>query len=81
MTEQNLIDAGFVREEGDDFHYYVYYFGSKRDTYLISCANDEADDNGWCVELFNEDIFRFYSIEDLRELIGLLEANLIPEQQ
>jgi hypothetical protein len=81
ITEQDLIDLDFKmvfvsKEEhgGDnDFYYYVLsLFGEEDDTYamcLISCANDEAVNKDWRVELFDYDRFYFDTVESLTEFI------------
>ena len=53
MTEQDLIDLGFEKEFGDNFHYYTYDF--TRGFGLITQANDEVVDDNWTVEVFELD--------------------------
>ena len=77
MKEQDIIDLGFKKEiehySIGEFHYYVYYFG--RGLSLISSANDEATDDKWYVDVFEEDNIRFTTREDLEQLINLLNKN------
>lgn len=78
MTEQDLIKLGFDRvdvtaEESGyprDWHYYTYDFTDH--LYLISCDNDEAQLNGWYIELFEETKIRFTDIYDVQELIKII---------
>lgn len=81
IVEQDLIDLDFKmvfvsKEEhgGDnDFYYYVLsLFGEDDEAYamcLISCANDEAINKDWRVELFDYDRFYFDTVESLTEFI------------
>lgn len=76
MKEQDLIDLGFTKENGDDFYYYVYDF--TRGLSLITNASDEVVDNKWFVEIFNtEDEIRFTDKQDVSNLIELINANKI----
>ena len=51
MTEQDLIDLGFKKEFGDNFHYYTYDFTNEFS--LITQASDEIVKNNWTVEFFH----------------------------
>jgi hypothetical protein len=80
MNEQLLEQLGFSKEESfdtsdnntPDFYYYVLDIGG---VCLITNDSDDAEENGWYVELFEGDI-RFTDIEQLQELITLLKKNL-----
>jgi hypothetical protein len=80
MNEQLLKQLGFIKEDGfdtsdngtPDFYYYVLDIGG---VCLITNDSDDAEENGWYVELFEGDI-RFTDIEQLQELITLLKKNL-----
>jgi hypothetical protein len=80
MNEQLLEQLGFSKEDGfdtsdndtPDFYYYVLDIGG---VCLITNDSDDAEENGWYVELFEGDI-RFTDIEQLQELITLLKKNL-----
>jgi len=80
MNEQLLEQLGFSKEESfdtsdndtPDFYYYVLDIGG---VCLITNDSDDAEENGWYVELFEGDI-RFTNIEQLQELITLLKKNL-----
>jgi hypothetical protein len=77
MTEQELIDLGFERNddyEGGDHYYYYTYDLSKEDNNfcLISAANDEP---GWWVEFFNFDTIRFTDVNELKLFIDIIKRN------
>jgi hypothetical protein len=80
MNVQLLEELGFSKEDGfdtsdndtPDFYYYVLDIGG---ICLITNDSDDAEENGWYVELFEGDI-RFTNIEQLQELITLLKKNL-----
>ena len=80
MNVQLLEQLGFTKEESfdtsdndtPDFYYYVLDIGG---VCLITNDSDDAEENGWYVELFEGDI-RFTDIEQLQELITLLKKNL-----
>jgi len=79
MKEQDLIDLGFERvdeytEEGD-YHYYVYDFTKYFS--LITCTDNEVEDDRWHVEFFDDNDVRFYSKDDVKTLIELIERNKI----
>lgn len=78
MTEQDIIDLGFERvdvtagESGypEDWYYYIYDFTDN--LCLISCDNNEAQLEGWYIELFEETKIRFTDIYDVQELIKII---------
>ena len=80
MNIQLLEQLGFSKEDGfdtsdddtPDFYYYVLDIGG---VCLITNDSDDAEKNGWYVELFEGDI-RFTDIGQLQELITLLKKNL-----
>ena len=80
MREEALIKMGFERydvsaeESGDfPFHYYSMDFG---DVCLISNSNDEAEKDGWRVEMFDTRSLEFKDEEDLKTLIGIFKRSL-----
>ena len=81
MTEQDLIELGFERnditaeESGhqNDWYYYTYDFG--KNLSLISCDNEEAQIKGWYIEVFEVDTIRFYTAEDVKKLIDIINKN------
>ncbi len=85
MTEKDLIKAGFERvnvsakESGDKkFHYYTYDFGNGSFS-LISNASDEMHEEGWYVEVFEDDSIKFYYIDDILALISIINKATIYE--
>ena len=76
MTEKDLINLDFTRTEeiDDGFHYYTYDIGS---LCLISSANDEVENDGWFVEVFESPEIRFTTFTELSALLKLLTNNLI----
>ena len=80
MTEQTFIDLGFecthvpIVESGCDFdfHYYTLDIG---DICLITNANDEAEQNGWEVCIFDSMTMRIKGAGDLEDLIRILKNN------
>ena len=80
MREEVLIKMGFERydvsaeESGDfPFHYYTIDFGS---VCLISNSSDEAEKDGWVVELFDTREFEFKDEEDLKVLINIFKRSV-----
>jgi len=81
MVEQTLIDLGFecnketAENSGTDFdwHYYTLDIG---DLCLISNSSDEAEKEGWWVEIFDSPSVRIKGSGDLEELIKILRNNL-----
>lgn len=77
ISEQDLIDLGFVRNEdwdnGEYYYYYTYDLSKEDNTFcLITACNT---DDYWYVELFNFYTMRFNTIEDVKLFINLVERN------
>ena len=86
MKEKELVALGFERvdvsaeDSGDKaFHYYTYDFGN-RTFALISNANDEAVDDNWYVEVFEDETIRFTNSSDVMGLIDVINRNTINEK-
>lgn len=83
MTEQDLINLGFhqnivLPEESGDatpFWYYTYDFYKNSSLSLISSDNEEAEKDGWYVEMFEADRVRFTDIKELNMFMSLIERN------
>ena len=80
MKEQDLIDLGFKRnnisaEVSGDKPFFYFTYSITDELCLISSDNDEAERNGWYVELFDYDDIKFTSLEDLKTLIDVIERN------
>lgn len=80
MTEQNLIDLGFVKTEvneieagGSPFYYYVYDFTSHFS--LITPANDEIEEGKWRVDIFEHSEVSFKEVEDLKLFMEVVKRN------
>lgn len=82
MTEQQLIDLGFIKEDVPmeesgfevDFHYYTLEIG---DICLISNSSDLIQkENDWLVKIFDHDSPVFYRINELQTLIKVLKNNI-----
>ncbi len=74
MTEKDLINLDFTRndETDGDFYYYTYDIGS---FCLISSSNDEVERDEWFVEVFETPEIRFTSYTELSALLTLLKNN------
>lgn len=77
MTEQDLIDLGFERNDDndgyEDYHYYTYDLAEDDRTFcLISSDNEELE---WHVELFNFHSMRMTDINEVKLFIDLVERN------
>jgi len=74
MTEKDLINLDFTRndETDGDFYYYTYDISS---FCLISSANDEVENDDWFVEVFETPEIRFTSYTELSALLTLLKNN------
>lgn len=83
MKEKELVALGFVRtdvtaeESGyeTDWYYYTYDFG-KGALSLISCDNAEAENEGWYVEVFEDETIRFTSKIELQQFITIVKRNI-----
>ena len=80
MKEQDLIDLGFKRydvpaEESGDKPYFYFTYNITDELCLISTDSDEAERNGWSVEMFDYDGIKFSNTEDLKTLIDVIERN------
>jgi len=74
MKEQDLIDLGFERQEGENFYYFTYDFGNSSAS-LITPGNDEIKNDEWYVELFEDPELHFSDIEEVKILKEVLERN------
>ena len=78
ITEKSLLKLGFQRQDEtssplETFHYYTYEIQDK--CLLISCSNDEVnDDGGYTVEFYEMPDLKFVNLEHLKSLIDLLET-------
>jgi hypothetical protein len=76
MTEQDLIDLGFEKEEateGNEENYHYYTLGE-----LLTNDNENASRNGWNVTLYGEiHDYVFTDITELKTLVELLEKRKV----
>ena len=81
MKEQDLIDLGFERtnvsaEESGDNPFYYYTYNITNELCLISSDNEEAEKNGWFVEIFDYNGIKFTNVEDLKALMDVIKRNI-----
>jgi len=76
MTEQELIEIGFERVDEFEENYHYYIMDISDDITLISNASDEAERDGWNVELFDSASVKFKTKQELLSLITILINNL-----
>lgn len=82
MKEKELVALGFTRvditaeESGyeNDWYYYILDFGNGSFC-LISCDNEEAKDDNWFVEIFEDETIRFTNSTDVMALIDIINRN------
>lgn len=84
MKEEQLISLGFERtdvsaeESGDKpFYYFCLDFGLSRGISLISCDNHQAKEDGWYVEIFEDDSIRFDEYQDVSEFIRIIRKGIV----
>ena len=83
ITEQLLVDLGFVRVEVTEeesgfnkgFYYFTYDFTDTGSFSLITNASDEAKDDSWTVEVFEDSAVRFNS-ETLVKFMNVMKEVL-----
>ena len=77
MKEKELIQLGFEKQIEEDvetpFHYYTLDITSGLS--FITQANDEVENGGWVVEIFESSEIKFKDIKPLTELINILNQN------
>lgn len=84
MTQEELVSLGFERvdvskeESGDEaFYYYTLDFGLSRAISLISCDDKEAkSNNGWYVEVFEDESIRYDKYQDVSEFIRIINKGI-----
>lgn len=73
FTEKQLIDLGFTKEtetqDADPFYYYIHYTYDSIDFLsMISCTDNEAIDNKFTVEFFDDLDGNTLTEEDIRNI-------------
>jgi hypothetical protein len=75
MTEQDLIELGFKREDvgteesGDTENWYYYVYDFAKGFSLITSASDEVVDNEWYVDVFETDEKIRFTLRSLVEIL------------
>jgi len=84
MKEQDLINLGFKRtdvseeESGDKpFYYFTLDFGLSSGISLISCDDGKAKEDGWYVEIFEDDSIRFDEYQDVSDFIRIVKKGIV----
>ena len=78
MTEQELIDLGFQRQDegegnwAEPFYYYSYDFDE--DIYLLTPAHDEIEDGKWIAQLMESRVI-FEDAKELSLFINVIKRN------
>jgi len=83
MKEEQLLELGFERtdvskeESGDrPFYYFTLDFGLSRGISFISCDDEQAKEDGWYIEIFEDPSIRFNEYEDVKDLIRILKKGI-----
>ncbi len=75
MTEQDLIELGFKREDvgteesGDTENWYYYVYDFAKGFSLITSASDEVVDDEWYVDVFETDEKIRFTTRSLVEIL------------
>jgi hypothetical protein len=81
MTEREIIELGFIREEireHDEDDSYYHALDVVDGITFITTTNDEIKDDEWYVEIFNTDpIIRFYDFQEVQGLINTLKNRIV----
>jgi hypothetical protein len=86
MTEKDLIELGFLRDEGewtgssdDKWYYYTLDIGIDKfnQLCLITQSSDEVENGEWKVRIFDNDSFEFTNRFQLEKLIETLKYNMV----
>ena len=84
MKEGDLVSLGFERtdvtaeESGDKpFYYFCLDFGLSRGISLISCDDGQAKEDGWYVEVFEDDSIRFVEYQDVSDFIRIVRKGIV----
>ena len=84
MKEEQLISLGFERtdvtaeESGDKpFYYFTLDFGLSRGISLISCDDEQAKEDGWYVEIFEDNSIRFNEYQDVSDFIRIVRKGIV----
>jgi len=73
ITSKQLLELGFIREEGESFHYYIYEINGN--ALFISCSNDEKVNGGYLIEFYEHEDIRLNDINDVKTIIEIINKN------
>jgi len=84
MKEGDLVSLGFERtdvtaeESGDKpFYYFCLDFGLSRGISLISCDNQQAEEQGhWHVEIFEDQSINWDDYQDVLDFITVIKKGI-----
>lgn len=80
MTEQQLITAGFSKEEvnhlesNNEHDYYYYILDLCEGVCLVSIDNDDAIDDIWYVKSFDVPALKIRTLEHLNDYLKLVRT-------
>jgi hypothetical protein len=80
MTEQELIDAGFEKEEanhketGNGYDYGYYILDLCEGICLVSCDSDEVIDDNWYIKSFDIPALKIETQTHLAEFLELVRT-------
>jgi hypothetical protein len=80
MTEQELIDAGFEKQEsnhlesGNGYDYYYYILDLCEGVCLLSCDSDEVVDDKWYIKSFDIPSLTIKTTSHLKEFLELVRT-------
>jgi len=80
MTEKELIDAGFIKEEAPNeetnngYDYYYYTLDLCEGIHLISSENDHVENDHWVVGSFDIPALKIETKAHLNEFLELVKT-------
>jgi len=80
MTEQELIDAGFERQDtphemsGNGYDYYYYILDLCEGVCLITSDSIDIKDNNWVIRSFEIPSLRIETVEHLNQFLELIKT-------
>jgi hypothetical protein len=80
MTETELIDAGFEKQEANHketnngYDYYYYILDLCEGICLLSCDSDEVIDNNWYIKSFDIPALKIETQTHLTEFLELVRT-------
>lgn len=80
MIEQELIDAGFEKQEsnhlesGNGYNYYYYILDLCEGVCLLSCDSDEVVNDNWYIKSFDIPALKIETTSHLKEFLELVRT-------